>query len=66
MSCDYCENEADYMFQNGERICKTCLTELPTNTREANLIIVQLKKENKKLKMIIDEGLGPKDLNSNF
>ena len=49
MSCNYCENKAKYMFQSGESICKTCLTNLPRNIREANLMIVELQKENSNL-----------------
>jgi len=45
MSCDYCTKKADYMFQDSERACKSCLRELPNTLREAKHKIVELTSE---------------------
>ncbi len=66
MSCNYCENKAKYKFQGGERVCQECLIKLPRTVAAANLMIVELQKENRKLEMIIKEGLGPEDLKRDF
>jgi len=62
MSCDYCDKQADYRFQDGERTCKSCLSKYPTDRRESTTKIVELEKEIRKLRLIIDNGLGEKDL----
>lgn len=45
MSCDYCDKKAKYMFQDGERTCEKCLSDLPDNLRSAKIRIVELIKE---------------------
>lgn len=47
---------------NGLNLIKYNFTELFEFMRKEDLIIQSLKKENRKLKLIIEHGLGPKDL----
>ncbi len=53
MSCDYCTKDANYEFQNGERVCKSCLNKYPISKSDCIKKIVEQEKEIKRLRSLV-------------
>lgn len=60
MTCIFCGKKSDYMLQNGDSVCKYCLSDFPTNPTNLKLMIVSLRE---KLKPFEQAALKMKDFN---
>ena len=53
MSCDYCNKNANYAFQNGEKVCKSCLSKYPISKTDCTKKIIEQEKEIKRLRFLV-------------